>query len=186
MSTAEEEERWLQTLSDRDAADPLDPAWRDWLHAVYLDQGPLAMERVLRLAEEALLSRAKEAGTLVATDVTNTTQQTADITAGIHFEAVRVVVNGEVANGVGLMSFDPAELLVEVADAAQEIIMDDRWIWPECPQHDAGLHPELVGAEAVWVCRVGRHTVAPIGQLGGAAPRSAKAANRRERKRIRR
>jgi hypothetical protein len=36
-----------------------------------------------------------------------------------------VVANGEIANGSSLMSFDPSELLVEVADAAQEIIMHD-------------------------------------------------------------
>ena len=114
-----------------------------------------------------------------------TVAQPVEITAGVHFERVRLVVNGEVASGVGLMSFDPSELLVEVADAAQEIIMDNRMIWPGCPHHNAGLHPELVDGEAVWVCRVGRHTISRIGRLGQTVPSSAKAAKRQERRKKR-
>ena len=186
VPSAEDEERWLQSLIDEEATDPTDPAWRDWLHALFVDRGTLPTDRVLKLAEEALLTRAREAGKLVEADFAGTTKQVADITAGVHYGSARVVVNGEVANGVGIMSFDRTELLVEVADAAQEIIMDDSWVWPECPQHNSGLHPELVGGEAVWTCRVGRHTVARIGQLAAVAPRSAKAASRLERRRNRR
>jgi hypothetical protein len=150
----------------------MDRAWRDWFHALYLERGPLAPDKVLRMAQSELLSRAREAGTLVASDVGATLPQPADITAGVHFERVRVVVNDEIANGSGIMSFDPTELLVEVADAVQEIIMDDSMVWPECPQHNAGLHPELVDREAVWVCRAGRHTIGRIGRLGETVPLS--------------
>ena len=103
-------------------------------------------------------------------------------TAGVHFERVRVVVNGEIASGAGLMSFDPTELLVEIADATQEIIMNDCMVWPECHQHHVGLHPELVDGEAVWLCRVGGHTIAHIGRLGETVPQSAKAAKLLERR----
>jgi hypothetical protein len=64
--------------------------------------------------------------------------------------------------------------------------MDDSMVWPECPQHDAGLHPELVAEGAVWVCRVGGHTVSRIGQLGDAVPLSARAAKRLQRRKKRR
>ena len=166
--------------------EPLNPDWREWLHALYLRRGPLPPEDVQRTAEVELRTRAQQAGTVVAADVMSTLGRLADITAGVHFDRVRVVVDGEIANGSGLMSFGPTELLVEVADAVQEIIMDDSTVWPECPQHDAGLHPELVDEGAVWVCRAGGHTVARIGHLGGAVPRSARAARRLERRKKRR
>ena len=185
VAAPEDEETWLQNLIDKEATDPTDPAWLHWLHDLFLSRGALPTDRVVMLAEAALLNRAREAGEFVAADVSATTEQVAEITAGVHDEAVRVVVNGQVANGVGIMSFDPMELLVEVADAVQEIIMDDSWVWPECPQHDAGLHPELVEGQAMWGCRVGGHTVARIGQLADAAPRSVKAARRLERRRNR-
>jgi hypothetical protein len=138
------------------------------------------------MAETELLNRAREAGTLVAADVWATLAQPADITADIHFERVRVVVKGEIANGSGVLSFDPTELLVEVADAAQEIIMGDCMVWPQCPQHNAGLHPEPDDGEAAWVCRVGRHTVGRIGRLGETVRLSARAAKRLERQKNRR
>jgi hypothetical protein len=186
VPVAEEEEEWLQNLRDGETAEPMHPAWQEWLHALYLRRGPLAPEDAVRMAEAELLARAQQAGTVVAADVMGTLGRAADITAGVHFDRVRVVVDGEIANGSGLMSLDPTELLVEVADAAQEIIMDDGVVWPECPQHDAGLHPELVDERAVWVCRVGGHKVARIGQLGAAVPLSARAAKRLERRKRRR
>ena len=185
VPTAEDEESWLQQLRDSEDNERMDPAWRGWLHALYLKEGPLSRERVWPMAKAELVRRAQEAGTLVGADVWATLGQSAEVTAGVHFDRVRVVVNGEVASGSGLMSFDPTELLVEVADAAQEIIMDDFMVWPQCPQHDAGLHPELVDGEAVWVCRVGRHTLARIGRLGATVPQSAKAAKRLERRKKR-
>jgi hypothetical protein len=185
VSSTEAEKEWLHSLSDPDAAAPMHPAWQEWLHDLYLQSGPLDRERVERMAEVELLTRAQQAGTLVAADVLATLGRPVAITSALHFERVRLVVDGEIANGAGLMSFDPTELLVEVADAAQEMIMDDSTVWPECPQHDAGLHPELVDGEAVWVCRSGAHTVARIGRLGKTVPPSAKAARRVERRRKR-
>jgi hypothetical protein len=38
--------------------------------------------------------------------------------------------------------------------------------WPVCERHDVGLHPEVQDHLAVWVCRFGKHTVSPIGELG--------------------
>jgi hypothetical protein len=186
VATAEDEKKWLRQFSNPDSDEPMDPAWRLWLQALYADRGALSPAEVEPLAEAELLNRARDAGRLVAADASGTLGQPADITAGVHFERVRVVVNGEIANGSGLMSFDPSELLVEVADAAQEIIMDDCVVWPECPSHNAGLHPELVDGEGVWVCRVGGHTIARIGHLGEASPLSSRAAKRLERRRNRR
>jgi hypothetical protein len=187
VPTGEDEEEWLRHFRDpEDSREPMDPAWRDWFHALYVERGPLAPDKVLCMAENELLDRALEAGALVAADVWATLAQPADITARVHFERVRVVVNDEIANGSGIMSFDPSNLLVEVADAVQEIIMDDSRVWPECPQHNFGLHPELVDGDAVWVCRAGRHTIGRIGQLGETVRLSKRAAKRLERRKNRR
>ncbi len=52
-----------------------------------------------------------------------------------------------------------------VADTVQDIL-GERWTaWPLCPQHDYGLHPDIIGREAVWLCRRGRHYT-PVGRLG--------------------
>jgi len=63
---------------------------------------------------------------------------------------------------------DPQASLVQVADAAQETIMEVTWtVWPVCDVHDLGLHAELDHGTAVWRCTGnGTHTVAPIGELG--------------------
>jgi PAS domain-containing protein len=180
-----DEQTWFSQLSGPDTAE-IQVDWREWLHDIYTNHGPLEPSRVLSLARDELLRRAQEAAVLVADDARATLASPAEITATFDHEGVRVVVNGQIASGVGLMAFSPPELLVEVADYAQEMIMDDSRVWPECLQHDAGLHPELDRGQAVWMCRVGRHPVAPIGQLRGTIARSPRAAKRRDRSRKRR
>lgn len=56
----------------------------------------------------------------------------------------------------------------EMADYVQEQLMDigvDRF-WPTCVEHDRGLHAEVHDGMAVWFCRGGDHTIAPVGLLG--------------------
>ena len=55
----------------------------------------------------ASLRRAQEAGSRVAADVSATLGQPIEITAGVHFERVRVVGDDCIANGAGLLAFDP-------------------------------------------------------------------------------
>jgi hypothetical protein len=184
--TTGEEGAWLEELRGDDPDMAIGYDWMEWLHEVYMTRGPLAPSIVEALAQEEALKRAQEAAALVAEDVTATLASPIDITATIEAERVRVIVNGEVASGAGLMSFGPSELLVEVADAAQQMIMDDYRVWPECSQHNAGLHPELDDGQAMWVCRSGRHVIAPIGELDRTVPRSSRAAKRQERARRRR
>ena len=59
------------------------------------------------------------------------------------------------------------QLLVDVADAVQAYVS---WgagdeVWPVCPLHGFGLHPEVVNSSAQWICRPHNHTVARIGHL---------------------
>ncbi|MFI9558642.1 hypothetical protein [Nonomuraea endophytica] len=65
--------------------------------------------------------------------------------------------------------FDPrrsADPLAEVADVAQEIIVEELWTsWPLCPEHGFGLH---VNNTPEWVCTGAKHhVVAAVGRLGG-------------------
>ncbi|MBM7774276.1 hypothetical protein JOD54_004480 [Actinokineospora baliensis] len=54
--------------------------------------------------------------------------------------------------------------LVAIADAVQSLIASrDRVVWPVCPRHLVGQHPELREGLAVWVCRAGDHVVNQIG-----------------------
>jgi hypothetical protein len=181
----DEERTWLEDQLGPDEDADFGPGWLVWLRNLYREQGPLPRETVGRLAQTALVERADAAGGLVARDVRETLGRLIDVSAMLDGTAVRTKVDGVPANGV-LMSIDPEELLVEVADAVQEIVMDDCMVWPECPYHKAGLHPELHGDAAVWVCRVGTHTVASIGHLSDSAPRSPKAAKRLARRQNRR
>lgn len=178
-----EEEAWLEQLRGDDPGTPIRDDWMEWLHEIYTRRGPLARSIAEGLAMGEILRRAQEAAALVAKDVRVTLGSPPDITTIIEAERVRVVVNGETASGAGLMSFRPAELLVEVADTAQEMVMDDYRVWPECLRHQAGLHAELDHGQAMWVCRSGKHVVAPIGQLVRTVPRSPGAARRQERAR---
>lgn len=184
-----DEESWLKKLNDPDTDNPIRPDWLEWLHGIYVTQGPLEPTRVESLANDEVLRRAQQAAALVNEDCRSTFPRPTEITAIVYDERVRIVVNGEIASGAGLMSIGPAELLMEVADAAQDLVMesDAQWrVWPECLQHDVGLHPELDNGQAVWACRAGRHIVAPIGRLANVVPKSPRAAKRQERARRRR
>jgi hypothetical protein len=60
-----------------------------------------------------------------------------------------------------------AEMMVEVADAVQSFMswnVGDR-VWPTCPTHNFGLHPEVSNGMGVWRCKPRDHVVAPIGRL---------------------
>ena len=82
-------------------------------------------------------------------------------------ERIWITRNGEV-NGSALIVYDDDDaMLVEVADAVQYLVSygpGDR-VWPVCPVHRLGLHPELEHGHAAWVCRPHQHVVAPIGKL---------------------
>ena len=69
----------------------------------------------------------------------------------------------------GLDALNPAEALVEVADAVFDLLADEDWQVPfVCPEHGFGLHPLLDDGRAVWWCRPPNHVVAEIGRLGPA------------------
>ncbi|MFI6536846.1 hypothetical protein ACIBHY_30650 [Nonomuraea sp. NPDC050547] len=77
---------------------------------------------------------------------------------------LRVEYGGQ-ASSTGFDPRQSADPLAEVADLAQEIIVEVLWTsWPLCPVHGFGLH---VNNTPEWVCTgAKRHVVAPVGRLG--------------------
>ena len=69
----------------------------------------------------ASLRRAQEAGSRVAADVSATLGQPIEITAGVHFERVRVVGNDCIANGAGLLAFDPTDRKINRREWARRV-----------------------------------------------------------------
>jgi hypothetical protein len=63
---------------------------------------------------------------------------------------------------------DPVTALAEVADEAQDAVMETIWAaWPVCPSHTIGAHPEVHDGAAVWWCKgADGHAVATIGEWG--------------------
>jgi len=75
--------------------------------------------------------------------------------------------HGDVHGTLDLSSEDREVLLVEIADGVQYLVTYNAGdpVWPVCPTHGFGLHPELDEARAAWVCRPHHHVVATIGHL---------------------
>jgi hypothetical protein len=181
-----DEEAWVEELYPPEPGSFFAAGWREWLHELFLLRGPVELDEVENLARSVTEERARRACGLVATDALATLGETIEISTVRDEWGVRVIVDSHVVSGVPLHSIGEVELVVEVADGAQEEIMGDWRVWPECPHHDAGLHAELHDGQALWRCRVGDHEVGSIGHLGEATKLSKGAAKRRARKARRR
>jgi hypothetical protein len=179
---AGDEEAWIDELFPPEPGGFLAPGWREWLHEVFEAHGPVELGEVQSMARSVIEERAAAACRLVAADAVATLGEPVDVSTATDEWGVRVVVDGQVVSGVPLQSIGEVELTVEVADAAQEEIMDNWRVWPECPHHDSGLHLELRDHQAIWNCRVGDHLVGRVGDLGQATKLSKGAARRRDRK----
>jgi hypothetical protein len=176
------EEAWIDELYPPEPGSFFGPGWREWLHELFLLRGGIELSEVENLARSVTQERARRACDLVAADALRTLGETIEISTVTDEWGVRVVVDSRVVCGVPLHSIGEVDLVVEVADGAQEEIMDDWRVWPECPHHDAGLHPELHDGKAIWNCRAGHHQVGLIGQLGEATDISHGTAGRRDRR----
>lgn len=181
-----DEEAWIDRLYPPEPDSFFAPGWREWLHELFVVRGGIELDEVERLARSVTEERARQACGLVARDAQATLGETVEISTVTDEWGVRVSVDGQIVGGVPLMAIGQIELVVEVADGAQEEIMDDWRVWPECPHHNAGLHPELRDGEAIWNCRTGDHQVGLIGHLSEATRLSQQAAKRRNRKSRRR
>ncbi|WP_454319317.1 hypothetical protein [Streptomyces phaeoluteigriseus] len=67
---------------------------------------------------------------------------------------------------------DPAVALAEVAEAAQDTVMECLWqVWPVCAEHRLGMHARQEDGRPAWWCAGGRdpgdpaHERAAVGEL---------------------
>jgi hypothetical protein len=167
---------WLRSLYRFDAADPgeVEPDNRRWLCGYFNDNGPVEAETVRRAFQARQVGVATKAVDAVRSDLQRTTSERPSLIVELdEWGGVRVAVDGGYS-GSPVSHIEPAEVLVEVADDVQDqlqgVVVDGAWrFWPDCRQHNAGLHAEIHDARAVWWCRLGNHELAPIGQLGQSA-----------------
>ena len=87
-------------------------------------------------------------------------------------ERIRVTSNGNFEGWLEPESVDDIQLLVDVADAVQDIVSYGTGdpVWPVCVTHNFGLHPEVRNGVALWICRPHNHVVSSIGRLTQPTP----------------
>jgi hypothetical protein len=115
----------------------------------------------------SLMDMAERALALVLLDLQDLPDEIDGFVIEDHDDFVRLTHRGAVHAGSLGMSEHPEAVLAAVADDVQGYVtygMGDP-VWPTCPLHDFGLHPEVADGRAVWVCRPHRHAVARIGEL---------------------
>jgi len=164
---ADKEHDWLIRLGffDRGTV-PIGPDWRDWMHGVFVQNGPVSSDDLHLMAALAISEVAEAACERVSRDVLSSTGSSIIVKIVDSDGVSRVQIDGQLASGTGVRSARLEHLTVDVADAVQEHLIEHLWRpWPECVRHRHGVHPEVRDGKASWVCRVGDHAVAEIGQF---------------------
>ena len=115
-----------------------------------------------------LIDRVAETLRTVLPDLATLASPPMDLTVTRIDGSIYIEQSGEINGGDELDDRQGAvQLLADVADAVQSHIS---WaagdeVWPVCPLHGFGLHPEVVNSSAQWICRPHNHPVARIGHL---------------------
>jgi hypothetical protein len=169
-------EKWVREISHNADAPSDDPGlvndgWMRWLRRFFDERGPVEKEVVTRAAMEHQIAVASEAVRMVLADLHRTTDERPVVEVDVWMESsIRISIDGGFT-APSMWEVDAPEAFAEVADYLQDqllgVVVDGSWrFWPECRQHNAGLHAEVHDGRAVWRCRIGDHEVAPMGQLG--------------------
>jgi hypothetical protein len=178
---------WLRSVNNFDATDPgvVSPGNRRWLRRFFEAEGPTSAEVAHRAFRADQVTVAGEAASAVLSDLRRTTsEQCAAAVEKDEWGSARVGfwytdrITGNRYGGFAgspVWEIERAEVFAEVADEIQDqllgVVVDGMWrCWPECRQHNAGLHAQALDDRAVWWCRMGEHELAPIGQLGENGP----------------
>lgn len=153
--------QWLSQLtSDPEIdLDPADDTTQNWLREVHRDNGAvttkwlhlLLFEHRRDLAEKVLDTIRRQAEYQVG-DLTGLAIQAPE-------EPSPTSPSGLIAiDDVAIRGIDTDTVAVEVADGVQNYIAQAlRQIWPQCPIHGNGLHPDLYRGEPLWICNQGPH-----------------------------
>jgi hypothetical protein len=167
-------DEWVKSLRDNeDSSDPgeLAVGTADFLRELYDSNGAMSLDDVVDARDERLLSLARTAVDLLVADIRHTTDlQTPKFKIRLEEGTVIVSYKGSY-NAPALRSLRPPEAICEVVENVRDHIMDDLWAaWPLCPVHQVGLYAEPIDGRAAWYCRLGQHSVAPVGELGARTP----------------
>lgn len=135
---------------------------------LYTSHGAPTGEQLWTAAASHQFELAKEAVLALGADILATiTDREIWIAPLICGYVVRISCNNEFSSHDGgrMVSFGPAQALLEVATTVQDLITEQHWmVWPECAEHGRALLAER-GHPPVWVCRSGPHPVAAVGEL---------------------
>jgi hypothetical protein len=104
---------------------------------------------------------------VVLGDLHRTTPLRPDVTVDECNHAVRITINGNFTTpALSVAPYEVTAGFVEVAAYVQDNVCDDTGaIWPVCPFHGFGLHPQIDAGRAMWWCRPRDHPIAAIGEL---------------------
>jgi hypothetical protein len=171
-SVNNEFDEWIASLHlnepDQGGNVGTEPAGRmDFLREVFDAHGgpvqPVALDVAWRERELQLIAHAVD---LVESDLRRTTTLSPSIEIRtLDDNVVAVTYDGSYQTPV-LFSIRAPEAVCEVAGNIRDQVVDDLWtVWPTCPTDGLGLDPVPISGQAVWRCRVGKHTVSKIGQL---------------------
>ena len=170
-------EEWLAQLYDPERVpdDEVNAATLKWLRRYFAVAGPVRREVVWDALRGYLVALANDAVAAVLDDLHETSAlQPLVLVDDYDGNGVRIWIN-DGYTAPSMWALERPEAFVEVAAYFQEQLdladylqefEQAQGCWPLCRVHDVGLHAELHNGVAVWRCRRGGHTVAPIGELG--------------------
>jgi hypothetical protein len=164
-------EQWLQEItfnpdSPADDQGEVSAAWRHWLSHFFEREGSVSKAVVNRAAMTHQIALANDAVTAVLADLHRTTAFRPVVEVDIWMESsIRISIDSGFT-APSMWAAEQPQALAEVAEYPQEQMDQELRCWPVCEQHNVGLHPEVHGGTAVWWCRLGKHAVATIGELG--------------------
>lgn len=153
---------WLATLADEPelGLDPsrLSPEVLAWLREVRDRHGEVPPPY---LPELMLERRAEVAGAALAVLRAAAERDLAlpvDLQPEVEAESGYDPIGSVGLFGEQVRALGPEEAKVTVAEAVQTFVAHVHLtVWPVCPDHRTGLHPELTGGQALWRCRAGGH-----------------------------
>jgi len=170
-------EEWLAQLYGPESVpdDEVNAATLWWLRRYFEVAGPAPREVVWDALLGYQVALANDAVAAVLDDLHRTSALRPTVLVDDYDgSGVRIRIN-DGYTAPSMWELGRPEAFVEVADYFQEQLdladylqelEQAQGCWPLCGEHDVRLHAEVQDGAAVWRCRFGSHTVAPIGGLG--------------------
>jgi hypothetical protein len=147
---------------------PLTESELAWLRRVHERVGPVDDERLHRLRIAARFDAAQAAVALLSADTARTLPTPLRLDVAVVNGMAHLLCEGSSDPDAmsGVWGLTMADVLEECAESVQSYLAFDWQLsWPECPDHDRPLGPQVADGALVWQCDR-HHVVARIGELG--------------------